>query len=144
MERYISLFLVLAIMIFLSGCSKPVQPINSFEEFNKLLQRKFEGDFKESIAYDLRDDENCQNGHIKGFMCIMNEYETINDLLTDIIQIYSKRAYIFIIDANGSDSLKLAELLKEQGYKHIIYYEKGYEQYIVDYPDFVPEIGCDC
>ncbi len=139
-----NLFVVFIFFIFLTGCHKDPKVIQDVETFDQMITQKLEGKYEEAIAYDLRSQEDCSNGHIKGFLCMQEDGKTIHDIYHDIIHVYSKKTRIFIICEDGSRSKELATLLCKKGYKYVCYFSGGYQNYVNIHPNFTPEIGCDC
>lgn len=139
---YISLFII----ILLSGCSRNVNMLTTYRELDSLLESN-----KSILAYDLRDFDDCQKGHIKGFMCIVplgdnkSPQEQVIYNLTNKYSSYSKSQIVVLICSDGKMSKEVAEELNKKGFKNIYYYEGGYEAYVDCKGDkYIPEVGCGC
>jgi rhodanese-related sulfurtransferase len=137
--------LCLIILLILTGCSRKINIVEDYQELDELLIKKANGDFKESLAYDLRSSDACNAGHIKGFTCIFyNSNKTVDDVFKDILLIYSKKAVIILICEEGRVAEDLAKRLFEDGYVNVQYFKGGYVNYQSQNLNFIPEIGCNC
>ena len=134
--KKIGLVIVLLFISFvLVSCkAKPVK-ISDVVEFEKL----FEG----AIKYDIRSEEECEEGHIKGFVC-MGEKD--NDTLIhniDLVSIDNNQTIILI--GNEEQVLLIFEGLSKKGHKNMYYFDGGYESYAsLKGEGYVPETGCGC
>lgn len=136
-------YLVLILLILLSGCTYKAKAISNYQEWDKLISSRKDN----SLAYDLRDASSCLEGHISSFVCIFYSSDKTIDLKKveeNITKIYNKKTLILLICADGLDSSQMASSLAGKGYKKVYYYVGGYNQYIIDNPNFEAEIGCNC
>ena len=118
--------------------------IDNVETFDEMITNKLNGKYDESLAYDLRTQNECEKGHIKGFLCIRSDEDNINEIYQEITKTYKKKAMILLICLDGTESNELALLLTNKGYKNVYYFQGGFLNYISIHPNFIPEIGCDC
>lgn len=121
--------------LLLIGCGGNPQKINDVEYFESL----FDG----GIKYDIRDVSLCEEGHIKGFLCVGSEdNETIIKNIDVIAQ--NKKVNIILI-GEEEDVLYVLEGLSKKGYKNLYYFEGGYLGYsLAKGESFIPEEGCGC
>lgn len=135
--------LIIVIFLFLLvGCRKEEGGRKSLEEYNQYLNEE------EKYQYDLRKYGSCYNGHIKDFVCIMGNNldgsQRTLDQVVDILKKLGKRDLIILMDADGSSAEYVYQVLKKAGYKRVVYYESGYEDYEAKMGDlFTPEVGCE-
>ena len=133
--RKLVLLLILVLSLFLISCGGNVEKINDVNLFDSLME--------EGIKYDIRDVSLCEEGHIKGFLCVGSED---NDTIIKNIDIISssKKINILLI-GNEEDVVYILDALSKKGYKNLYYFEGGYEGYKTAKGDsFVPEEGCGC
>lgn len=133
--RKILLLILLLISICLIGCGGTPQKISDVEQFESL----FDG----AIKYDVRSDEECEAGHIKGFLCVGSKD---NDTLIKNIDLIAKNKKVnIILIGDEVDVLYILKGLSKKGYKNLYYFEDGYLGYANSKGDsFVPELGCGC
>lgn len=143
---------LLLCFFILVGCGQTeikVYSDDEFASFNSLLENIGN---KKTSAYDLRDYDECYLERIPGFYCsgfanIEDEKESLDSVANNLMLILGakKKQMIILMDNDGENSRYLANLLFENGYKNIHYFESGYARYVELHPDFIPETGdCDC
>lgn len=134
MRKYL-LSVITLLTILLVGCGRNPQMINDYEVFDNIC--------KDAIKYDIRSDEDCENGHIQGFMCVGSK---TNDEIVNNLKIVSesKKTNIVLI-GEEKDCLYILEQLSKKGFKNLYYFEGGYQGYAQKKADkFIPETGCGC
>lgn len=137
--------LIVLILFLLVGCKAQVQELDFARELDDLLSKRLDGDFEEAAVYDLRDGDECYNGHIPGFTCVFYDNDdTLEVVLSRIEVLYKKRALILFICEDGSVSKEAADQLVKKGYKNVYYFKTGYSGYVAQTPNFIPEVGCEC
>lgn len=139
------LLLILLLLVCLSGCKSKLHAIDTYQEWDELIQMKLEGVYQESLMYDLRDKTLCEAGHVSGFLCIFyQETLTLLQVESNIEIVYGKDALILLMCEDGTISYELGESLIQKGYRHVYYFKDGYTAYAQAKPNFVPEVGCNC
>lgn len=133
--KKVFLLVTLFISILLIGCSKSPQMISDVEEFETL--------FTEAIKYDIRSDEECEAGHIKGFMCVGSKDK--DTLIKNISIIAENKKTNIILIGKEDDCIYILEGLAKKGFKNLYYFENGYQGYVEKKGEsFIPETGCGC
>lgn len=98
-----------------------------------------------TTGYDLRDVATCAAGHIQGFLCTRVEVAGVPRSLAAIAEqidtLYGTSQTIVLMDEDGSDAAVLASLLLEKGFAHVVYYENGYDAFLLAYKAYY---GTDC
>lgn len=137
--------LVIVLLILLTSCTSSPKAINDYVKLDAMLEKRAQGEYQEVVVYDLRDGKICFNGHIKGFTCIFYQTDlSLDDVYNNINIVYSKKAVIILICEDGSKSLSLAQRLVNDGYHKVYYFAGGYQEYLNQNPNIIPEVGCDC
>ena len=132
-------FVILISFVFLSCKDKGAKYIASTEEFENL--------FSNSIKYDIRSIEECEQGHIPTFNCMGGVEDSRKLVDTILLSVKDKdKSIIIIANSNDIDRLKeIFQMLIKEKYKNLYSFEGGYENYKKLKGDkFVPEEGCDC
>lgn len=134
--------LVIILVIFLVGCSKTSHEIIDATAFDEIVNRAV-------VKYDLRSYEECEAGHIPGFICVgVNDSDPIEQAIYNITNKYSdykKSDIIVLIASNQGDAKLAASSIAKKGFKKVYYFSGGYSEYVRQKGDeFVPEVGCDC
>lgn len=145
--KRISLIVLLLLSIFvLSSCQIKT---TSKEEYVKLYYDYHVQSKKSTGAIDLRDlNTDFASGHIKGFVNYNYQKGNKEEFIYYVSSMYNKNTYIFLIDNNGESVVEASNILKEEGYKHIIIYQEGYsmlEDYAKEYLQIVTgtdDCGC--
>ena len=137
--------IILCLFVLLVGCSKQAKGLTNYQDLDLILEKRSDGKYKEAVVYDLRNGTVCDDGHIKGFTCIFYQSKiTVDDVFDNINIVYSKNALVLLICEDGLTSAALAKKLSDAGYKKVYYYIGGYQEYLIQNEDFIPEVGCDC
>lgn len=134
------IIIIFFLFFFLSSCSGGVTfyDDNQIDEFDKLLL------LENAIKYDVRIKEDCEKGHIKGFMCMRKSSSNVDEVCDIIKKLYPKHKTIVLI-SEGNDAAYLAKLLSQSGYKDVHVFKNGYLKYKeLKNGSFVEEIGCNC
>lgn len=145
--KRISLFvLIILVLCLLSSCK--VMNLSKEDYVKKYYDYHVQQE-KVTGCIDLRDlNTDYATGHIKGF--INYNYSNGNDdeFKYFVSSLYNKSTYIFLIDSNGEYVVHAAKVLKQEGYKHIIIYQRGYNDligYAQNYLQIVEGIDdCGC
>jgi rhodanese-related sulfurtransferase len=126
-------------MLMLTGCGLLSKDFVAYDDTNyqgyiDRLSEALQEKIKPSVYIDLRplgNENNAQgtdyaNGHIEFFLNY--DYKAIGDeeFLNIMKTYYSKKHHIFLLDADGTLASQAANLLKENGYRHLYFYTKGY------------------
>lgn len=133
--KKLMLLLIILLVVFLNGCRGKIEKITDVDAFDSL--------FTDAIKYDIRDDSLCEEGHIKGFLCVGSKD---NDTLIENISIIAKNKKVnIVLIGNEEDVLYILDGLSKKGFKNLYYFEDGYEGYVnAKGESFEPEIGCGC
>lgn len=129
--------LVLSIIMtcFLIGCKAKYNMISDVDEFDSL--------FTGAMKYDIRSDEECELGHIPGFMCMGSETE--EKLISNIDTIAKDKYQNIILIGDKEKVESIFKELSKKGYKSLYTFEDGFEGYANKKgEDFKPEEGCGC
>ena len=135
MKKLGLIIILIVISCALISCrAKPVK-VSDVTEFEKL--------FSGAIKYDIRDDASCEEGHIKGFVCMGS---TEKDTLIKNIDLVSlDDNQIVILIGEEEQVLYIFERLSKLGHKNMYYFDGGYQGYVAAKGEgFVPETGCGC
>ena len=135
MKRITLFIILLVISCALISCRAKPNKINDVEEFEKL--------FSGAIKYDVRDDSECEDGHIKGFVCqgSLSKYKIIENI--DLVSLDHKQNIILI--GEEEDILYIFKGLAKKGFKNMYYFEGGFLRYKeLKGNDYNPETGCGC
>ena len=135
MKKLGLIIVLLFISFVLISCkAKPVE-ISDVDEFEKL----FDG----AIKYDIRSEAACEEGHIKGFVCMGGKE---NDTLIHNIDLVTKnRDQAIILIGDEEQILYIFEGLSKKGHKNMYYFDGGYESYVASKGEgYIPETGCGC
>ena len=125
--KKLTLIIIILLVSLTIGCKSKAKVISDVDEFETL--------FTGSIKYDIRSNQECEAGHIPGFMC-MGDLST--DELINNIDIVAK-------DKEQKIILLVYKELGKKGYKNMYYFENGYNGYADKKgTDFKPETGCGC
>ena len=134
MKRIAILVIILCSFILISCNTKP-NKINNAEEFEKL----FEG----AIKYDVRSDTDCENGHIKGFVCMGENSD--EELVKNISLVSYNKDQIIILIGDEERVLTVFKALGKKGFKNLYYFDGGFEAYASQKGEsYEPETGCGC
>ena len=135
MKRITLFIILLVISCALISCRAKPNKINDVEEFETL--------FSGAIKYDVRDDSECEDGHIKGFVCMgSKESDTIIKNI-DLVAIDDNQAIILI--GEEEQVLYIFEGLSKLGHKNMYYFDGGYQGYVAAKGEgYEPETGCGC
>ena len=124
MKRISFLAIILLSLVTLSSCK-----IKTFskEKYVQCFYNYHVQSEKNAVGIDLRDLETeYASGHIKGFVNYNYQKGSKEEFIIYVTSLYNKKTYIFLIDNNGEYVHSVAQILKEEGYKNIIVYDKGY------------------
>ncbi len=134
-NKVIILIVFVLISIMFVSCKKSASKIKDVNEFDGL--------FQDALKYDIRSNDECEIGHIKGFLCMGGEgLDSVCDTISTIIK---DKKRVIILMGTEDDCLYVFNYLGKKGYKHMYYFEGGYENYVSLKGDgFTPEVGCDC
>lgn len=149
--RIRSILILIMMLLLLSACGRTkgkVYEDADIAEFDKVLMRVGDGKTK---AYDLRSYDDCVAGRIPGFFCMRTmrdgKERTVEEIATDLILLLGKKYnhLIIVVDYDGTDARRFAEIMNASGYYNIHYFAGGYDRYVaLKGDDFVPETGgCD-
>lgn len=125
MKRISILFSIAIMLLMLSSCSKI--EVKNKEEYVDLLYNYHTLGKKDTACIDLRTLDKYGEGHLKGYINYNFEEGSSEEFILFITRLYNKNVYIFLIDESGEYVNMASNLLKDEGYKHIIIYEEGYK-----------------
>lgn len=135
MKKIIFIIMVFSFSLILISCKASPNKVNDAETFESL--------FNGAIKYDIRSEEECENGHIPSFMCMgaLDKDKIINNI--DLVSLDKKQNIILI--GNEEDVLYIFKGLSKKGFKNMYYFEDGYEGFVQAKGEgFKPETGCGC
>ena len=135
MKKIIFILLIFTFSLFIVSCKANPNKISDANEFDLL--------FSGAIKYDIRSEEECENGHIPSFMCMgaLDKDEVIHNI--DLVSLDKKQNIILI--GNEEDILYIFQKLAKKGFKNMYYFEGGYDGYVnAKGEGFNPETGCGC
>lgn len=140
--------IILSIFFILTLTSCTIKKLNK-DEYINLVYKYHTLMEKDNVCIDLRDlNTSYAKGHIKGFINYNYRNGSDEEFIVFMNTMYNKNIYVFLIDEDGSDVFHVAKLLKDNGYRHIIIYDGGYqklEQYAKKYMQIVSGIDdCGC
>ena len=134
MKRTIFIIIVCLFCLVLTSCKKPNR-VGDVQEFESL----FEG----AIKYDIRTEEECESGHIKGFVC-MGDNDN-DEIVKNISLVSLSKDQNIILIGDEKRVLEIFDTLSKKGYKSMYYFDGGYQAYVEAKGEgFVPETGCGC
>ena len=135
MKKIGLLILLIVISCSLISCRAKPNKISDVDEFEKL--------FNGAIKYDVREDNDCEDGHIKGFVCMGSKE---NDTLIKNIDLVSiDNDQVIILIGEEEQVLYIFEGLSKLGHKNMYYFDGGYQGYVAAKgEDYQPETGCGC
>lgn len=135
MKKISLIIIALLISFMMISCkNKPIK-VSDFNEFENL----FEG----SIKYDIRTESECEDGHIKGFVCMGDK--TAEELANNIDIVSKDNNQKIILIGDEQEVLKVFDILSKKGHKNMYYFDGGYQQYAsLKGEDYSPETGCGC
>lgn len=135
MKKIVLVIILFSACLVLVSCKAKPSKVSDAIEFEKL----FEG----AIKYDVRSDSECEEGHIKGFVCMggLNK----EDLVKNIDLVSKDNFQSIVLIGEEELILYLFEELSKLGHKNMYYFEGGYQAYVAAKGnDFIPETGCGC
>ena len=135
MKKIIFRLLICTFSLFIVSCKANPNKISDANEFDLL--------FSGAIKYDIRSEEECENGHIPSFMCMgaLDKDEVIHNI--DLVSLDKKQNIILI--GNEEDILYIFQKLAKKGFKNMYYFDGGYTGYVnAKGESFNPETGCGC
>ena len=134
--KKIALIIVLSFfMVMLTWCGAKPNKVTDVEAFEEL--------FNGAIKYDIRSDSECEDGHIKGFVCqgSLSKDKIIENI--DLVSLDHKQNIILI--GEEEDILYIFKGLAKKGFKNMYYFEGGFLRYKeLKGNDYNPETGCGC
>ena len=135
MKKIIFLVLIFTLSLLFIACKASPNKVSDVETFESL--------FYGAIKYDIRSEEECEEGHIPSFMCMgaLDKDKIINNI--DLVSLDKKQNIILI--GKEEDVLYIFQGLSKKGFKNMYYFEGGYEGYVnAKGEGFNPETGCGC
>ncbi len=146
MKRISILFISLLSLLILSSCNR-IEELNKEEYINSFYCYHTLGE-EEAVGIDLRTLEEYGNGHLKGYINYNFENGNKEEFIIFVTSVYNKDTYIFLIDKTGEYVNLASNVLKDEGYKHIVIYKDGFDsicEYASDYIPIVEGIDdCGC
>ena len=139
-KRVCVLITIFLISILMVSCKK--KEVKYFNDVNE-----FENIFNNALKYDIRNNEDCEKGHIPSFMCMGGVTDNQKLVDTILVTIKSKDKNIIIISyENDTERLnEIFELLIKNKCYNLYSFYGGYENYAnLKGEEFTPEGGCDC
>jgi rhodanese-related sulfurtransferase len=124
--KNISLFLLLLVILFISGCSK-IRTTDSAKEFCEYIYDISRGEIKRGAVIDLRDLEtDYAQGHIYGALSYNFKNQEESHFITWITGLKSTDTYILLIDSGNNEHQVIMTYLEKAGYKKVLAYTQGY------------------
>ena len=132
------LALIVTIILFsclLVSCKEKPNKVSDVQDFESL----FEG----AIKYDIRSDEDCEDGHIKGFVCMGDNSN--EEIIKNITLVALSKKQTIILVGEEERILTVFNELGKKGFKNMYYFDGGYQAYVSAKGEgYVPEEGCGC
>lgn len=122
--KKINLTLIIFILLMLTSCK--VKSYSKEEYVDKIYHYHVLQE-KDNVCVDLRTLEEYGKGHIKGFVNYNYKNGSNEEFISYMTSMYDKNIYIFLIDEDGKNVVDASSILKKEGYKNIIIFEKGYD-----------------
>lgn len=133
--KKLTLIIIILLASLTIGCKSKTKMISDVDEFEAL--------FTGSIKYDIRNNQECEIGHIPGFMCMGDL--SIDELINNIDIVAKDKKQNIILIGNDEVVRLVYKSLSKKGYKNLYYFENGYNGYLEKKGlDFKPETGCGC
>ena len=135
MKKIIFVLTIFLLSLVLVSCKEKPNKISNVQEFESL----FEG----AIKYDIRIEEECEDGHIKGFVC-MGDNDN-DEIVKNISLVSLSKDQNIVLIGEEKRVLEIFDALSKKGYKSMYYFDGGYQAYAQAKGEgFVPETGCGC
>ncbi|MBO4667360.1 MAG: rhodanese-like domain-containing protein [Bacilli bacterium] len=135
MKRIVIIMVLLVMSMFFISCKAKPNKITDVSEF----EAKFSG----AIKYDIRDEKECEESHIPGFMCMGGKEADV--LIHNIDVVAKDKNQNIILIGEEKQVLYILNGLSKKGYKNLFYFEGGFLGYAsAKGEEFIPETGCGC
>jgi rhodanese-related sulfurtransferase len=106
---------------------------------------------EKAVGYDIRSIKECEDGHIRGFMCLGesdNNMKSVEEIAYSIYFLYKQsNKRVLVIDNDGIKSEEvIAILIQQYGYKKAYYFGGGMTEYINQKGDDLDLVKgpCEC